>query len=216
MDILPGHAPLILDVRQSGSGPGLALISSRVGSTVTTVSWRAASSAACFFQPGVPEQAIRDEDRSANTWQNVEFALPYLQEALASLPITAVCRSGITAAPSIRSRRGLTPVSMASSPSRGSPCTQERQFREATGSSIRVVSAGCPRVRRAPTPGRRWQLRRRKRHARRMALYSPSRLGISTTPTRLSQPRSEPTKSAEANRSTRVRNEVAEAEPGNG
>ena len=44
-----------------------------------------------LLERGVPEQAIRYEDRSANTWQNVEFALPYLQEALASgLPITAV------------------------------------------------------------------------------------------------------------------------------
>lgn len=39
----------------------------------------------------VPEQAIRVEDQSVNTWQNVEFALPFLREALESgLPITAV------------------------------------------------------------------------------------------------------------------------------
>lgn len=32
---------------------------------------------------GVPASAIRVEDRSANTWQNVEMSLPYLREALA-------------------------------------------------------------------------------------------------------------------------------------
>ncbi|MFE6777249.1 YdcF family protein [Streptomyces sp. NPDC057702] len=32
----------------------------------------------------VPESAIRCEDASANTWQNVEFARPYLREALGS------------------------------------------------------------------------------------------------------------------------------------
>jgi uncharacterized SAM-binding protein YcdF (DUF218 family) len=31
----------------------------------------------------VPTSAIRVEDRSANTWQNVEMSLPYLREALA-------------------------------------------------------------------------------------------------------------------------------------
>ncbi|HEY5986705.1 MAG TPA: YdcF family protein [Streptosporangiaceae bacterium] len=42
---------------------------------------------------GVPDTAIRVEDQSANTWQNVEFALPFLREALDSgLPITAVCK----------------------------------------------------------------------------------------------------------------------------
>jgi len=42
---------------------------------------------------GVPEAAIRVEDRSANTWQNVEFSLPYLSEALrAGLSITAICK----------------------------------------------------------------------------------------------------------------------------
>jgi uncharacterized SAM-binding protein YcdF (DUF218 family) len=42
---------------------------------------------------GVPETAIRVEDRSANTWQNVEFALPFLREALdAGLAITAIAK----------------------------------------------------------------------------------------------------------------------------
>jgi uncharacterized SAM-binding protein YcdF (DUF218 family) len=42
---------------------------------------------------GVPGAAIRIEDRSANTWQNVEFALPFLREALGTgLPVTAVCK----------------------------------------------------------------------------------------------------------------------------
>jgi hypothetical protein len=46
-----------------------------------------------LIEHGVPDAAIRVEDRSANTWQNVEFALPFLKEALASgLPITAVCK----------------------------------------------------------------------------------------------------------------------------
>jgi uncharacterized SAM-binding protein YcdF (DUF218 family) len=39
----------------------------------------------------VPAGVIRVEDQSANTWQNVEFSLPFLREALASgLPLTAV------------------------------------------------------------------------------------------------------------------------------
>lgn len=42
---------------------------------------------------GVPDQVIRVEDGSANTWQNVEFALPFLYEALeAGLPLTAVSK----------------------------------------------------------------------------------------------------------------------------
>ena len=41
----------------------------------------------------IPATAIRCEDRSANTWQNVEFALPHLREAIASgLPLTAVSK----------------------------------------------------------------------------------------------------------------------------
>jgi uncharacterized SAM-binding protein YcdF (DUF218 family) len=46
-----------------------------------------------LMEHSVPGEVIRVEDRSANTWQNVEFALPFLKEALASgLPITAVCK----------------------------------------------------------------------------------------------------------------------------
>ncbi len=42
---------------------------------------------------GVEESAIRCEDRSENTWQNVEFAIPYLREALdLGFPITVVCK----------------------------------------------------------------------------------------------------------------------------
>ncbi|HEV2374299.1 MAG TPA: YdcF family protein [Streptosporangiaceae bacterium] len=42
-------------------------------------------------QAGVPDGVIRVEDRSANTWQNVEFSLPFLHEALAlGLPLAAV------------------------------------------------------------------------------------------------------------------------------
>ncbi len=40
---------------------------------------------------GVPPAAIRVEDQSANTWQNVELALPHLREALAlGLPLAAI------------------------------------------------------------------------------------------------------------------------------
>lgn len=40
---------------------------------------------------GVPDAALRVEDRSANTWQNVEFALPLLREALDSgLRVTVI------------------------------------------------------------------------------------------------------------------------------
>ncbi len=46
-----------------------------------------------LLERGVDENSIRSEDRSANTWQNVEFSLPYLREAAAlGLPITAVCK----------------------------------------------------------------------------------------------------------------------------
>jgi len=46
-----------------------------------------------LVESGVPSAAIRLEDRSASTWQNVEFALPFLREALKSgLSVTAVCK----------------------------------------------------------------------------------------------------------------------------
>lgn len=46
-----------------------------------------------LLESGVPDDAIRYEDQSLNTWQNVELALPFLREALtAGLPITAVCK----------------------------------------------------------------------------------------------------------------------------
>jgi len=39
----------------------------------------------------VPDTVVRVEDKSANTWQNVELSLPYLREALAlGLLLTAV------------------------------------------------------------------------------------------------------------------------------
>jgi hypothetical protein len=42
---------------------------------------------------GVPARAIRCEDRSENTWQNVEFALRFLREAQESgLRITAISK----------------------------------------------------------------------------------------------------------------------------
>jgi uncharacterized SAM-binding protein YcdF (DUF218 family) len=42
---------------------------------------------------GVPDSAIRLENRSASTWQNIELALPLLREALdAGLAITAIAK----------------------------------------------------------------------------------------------------------------------------
>jgi uncharacterized SAM-binding protein YcdF (DUF218 family) len=42
---------------------------------------------------GVPETAIRVEDQSADTWQNIELSLPYLHEALATgLRLAAVSK----------------------------------------------------------------------------------------------------------------------------
>jgi uncharacterized SAM-binding protein YcdF (DUF218 family) len=42
---------------------------------------------------GVPGDAIRVEDQSADTWQNVELSLPYLREAIAlGLPLTLVSK----------------------------------------------------------------------------------------------------------------------------
>ncbi|MEU4897178.1 YdcF family protein [Streptomyces sp. NPDC044780] len=46
-----------------------------------------------LIERGVPDAAIRYEDKSANTWQNVEFSLPFLREALESgLRITAISK----------------------------------------------------------------------------------------------------------------------------
>ncbi|WP_433467326.1 YdcF family protein [Spirillospora sp. CA-128828] len=46
-----------------------------------------------LIERGVPADAIRVEDRSADTWQNVEHALPFLREALAAgLTVTAVSK----------------------------------------------------------------------------------------------------------------------------
>jgi len=42
---------------------------------------------------GVPEHVTRVEDQSADTWQNVEWSLPYLREALAAgLRLTVVSK----------------------------------------------------------------------------------------------------------------------------
>ena len=46
-----------------------------------------------LLEHGVPEGVVRYEDRSATTRENVELALPFLNEALASdLVVTAVCK----------------------------------------------------------------------------------------------------------------------------
>ncbi|WP_059008990.1 YdcF family protein [Streptomyces specialis] len=46
-----------------------------------------------LIERGVPDSVIRHEDRSTNTWQNVEFALPFLREALESgWRITAISK----------------------------------------------------------------------------------------------------------------------------
>ncbi len=46
-----------------------------------------------LVERGVPDAVIRFEDRSVNTWQNVEFSLPFLREAVESgLSVTAVCK----------------------------------------------------------------------------------------------------------------------------
>ena len=42
---------------------------------------------------GVPASAVRIEDQSKDTWQNVELSMPYLREALAmGLPLVAVSK----------------------------------------------------------------------------------------------------------------------------
>ncbi|WP_413796819.1 YdcF family protein [Streptomyces iranensis] len=46
-----------------------------------------------LIERGVSDASIRCEDKSANTWQNVELALPFLREALESgLRITAISK----------------------------------------------------------------------------------------------------------------------------
>lgn len=47
---------------------------------------------------GVPASAVRVEDRSKDTWQNVELALPYLRERTRSGSRLSRCPSGITCA----------------------------------------------------------------------------------------------------------------------
>jgi hypothetical protein len=42
---------------------------------------------------GVPEDEVRIEDQSKNTWQNIELSMPYLREALSMrLPLVAVSK----------------------------------------------------------------------------------------------------------------------------
>lgn len=46
-----------------------------------------------LIERGVPDSAIRYEDRSADTWQNVEFSLGFLREALSlGLRVTAISK----------------------------------------------------------------------------------------------------------------------------
>jgi uncharacterized SAM-binding protein YcdF (DUF218 family) len=46
-----------------------------------------------LLEADVPDSVIRAEDRSADTWQNVEFSLPFLHEGLAAgLPLTVVSK----------------------------------------------------------------------------------------------------------------------------
>ncbi|QVQ51285.1 YdcF family protein [Spiractinospora alimapuensis] len=46
-----------------------------------------------LVERGVPEHVIRRESKSSSTWENVEFGLPYLREAIAAgYTITAVCK----------------------------------------------------------------------------------------------------------------------------
>ena len=46
-----------------------------------------------MMERGVPDSAIRVEDTSANTWQNIENSMPFLTEARESgLPLTAVSK----------------------------------------------------------------------------------------------------------------------------
>jgi hypothetical protein len=44
-------------------------------------------------EAGVPESAVRVEDQSRDTWQNIELSMPHLREALAlGLPLVAVSK----------------------------------------------------------------------------------------------------------------------------
>lgn len=46
-----------------------------------------------LIERGVPDSAIRYEDRSANTWQNVEFSIEFIREALSlGLRVTAISK----------------------------------------------------------------------------------------------------------------------------
>ncbi|XVV04505.1 YdcF family protein [Actinosynnema sp. CA-248983] len=46
-----------------------------------------------LLERGVRDSDIRQEDKSANTSQNVEFSLPYLREAVSrNLPLVVICK----------------------------------------------------------------------------------------------------------------------------
>lgn len=46
-----------------------------------------------LIERGVQADSIRHEEQSTNTWENVEFSLPHLHEALSlGLSITAICK----------------------------------------------------------------------------------------------------------------------------
>lgn len=46
-----------------------------------------------LIERGVQADSIRHEEQSTNTWENVEFSLPHLREALSlGLSITAICK----------------------------------------------------------------------------------------------------------------------------
>ncbi|MEV0620490.1 YdcF family protein [Nonomuraea sp. NPDC050404] len=115
-----------------------------------------------LLERGVPDKAIRCEDRSLNTWQNVEYAAPFLCEALeAGLGITAVCkwyhRRAIhllkTLMPAIGSFHGITweplyagePVTRASWPA--NPEGRRRVIREWEEVSRRVAEGSFEDVR---------------------------------------------------------------------
>jgi uncharacterized SAM-binding protein YcdF (DUF218 family) len=83
-------------------------------------------------EAGIPADAIRVEDQSKDTWQNVELSLPYLREALAmGLRLAVVTKWYHLRA--VYCLATLLPEAPRSTPSRGSRYTQTRWSRERTG-----------------------------------------------------------------------------------
>ncbi|GAB2865982.1 hypothetical protein GCM10022221_77950 [Actinocorallia aurea] len=83
-------APLVADRHRRGLAP-LIIVTGGINRHTGIIEGREFRRA--LVEAGVPSGAIRVEDRSSNTWQNVENSVTHIREALrGDLPITAVSK----------------------------------------------------------------------------------------------------------------------------